>query len=221
MIPHRRMGTIGSIWFDKGMSRPFSSLFSSLLVAMLCAPALLAAVEPGPAAAASAACQPDVKAVPAAVDAADSIVTVKVTRATGPIASGPTSTKPARLAYKARVLSSFKGTGTGTITVLTDKRGGVRDGCAAQRLAVGTTYLLFLTAQGRSWYASLDMPSSHDVAVLQPQVEAALAPPSATFSDPLAGKPTSLRRVAAPGVALVIIGLLGLLVVRRSPRRHV
>ncbi len=46
-------------------------------------------------------------------------------------------------------------------------------------------------------------------------------PPTATFDPVSAADPASLTRVAAPGVALVLIGLLGLAVVRRLARpRH-
>ena len=194
------------------MRRLFTSLLPSVSV-LLSAVVLLTVGTPGSAAAAT--CQPAVKAVPAAVEAADSVVTVTIKRKLG-----PTSKTPARLAYQARVLSSFRGAAAGTITVLSDKQGAVHSGCRLDRLTVGTTYLLFLTAQGPKWYAAPDMPSSRDVAMLQPQVEAALAPPVVTFSKPLAGTPARLQQVAAPGAALVIIGLLGLLFVRRSPRSH-
>jgi hypothetical protein len=43
-------------------------------------------------------------------------------------------------------------------------------------------------------------------------------PPTATFSPVSADDPASLTRVAAPGLALVLIGLLGLAVVRRLAR---
>jgi hypothetical protein len=188
-------------------------LFPGLLAVLLGALALL--VAPAAGSASAAVCKPDVRTVPEAVDAADAVVTVKVVRK-----DGRTSAKPAQLSYKARVVSSFKGKATGRITLLTETDGAIHNGCDVKRLAVGTTYLLFLTTHGDSWYASSDMPSSADVAVLQPQVEAALAPPTVTFGEPQTGAPKSLRRVAAPGVALVIIGLLGLLVVRRSPRSH-
>jgi len=186
-------------------------LIPSLLAVLLGGLALLTVAGPGPAQAAP--CQPAVKSVPDAVRGADAVVTVKVNRKVG-----PTSTKPPRIAYRAHVLSSFTGMATGTITVLTTPQGAVHNGCSLERLAAGSTYLLFLAAHGNDWLAAADMPSSSNVAVLQPQVEAALAPPTVTFSQPLAGAPKSLRRVAAPGVALVIIGLLGLLFVRRSPR---
>lgn len=193
-------------WFDGRMRRLLPGLIAVLLgaVALLCAPAVPAS---------AAACQPDVKSVPDAVDAADAVVTVKILRK-----DGQASTKPAQLSYKAHVLSSFKGKAKGRVTLITATSGAVHQGCALKKLGVGSTYLLFLTAHGEGWYASADMPSSSDVATLQPQVEAALAPPTVKFGEPQTGAPKSLRRVAAPGVALVIIGLLGLLFVRRSPR---
>ena len=200
------------IWFDGRMRRLLARWTAGLIALLLGAAALLVAPDAGVSSA--AVCQRPVKSVADAVDAADAVVTVKVVRK-----DGRTSTKPAQLAYTARVLSSFKGKATGRVTLLTETDGVIGNGgCSLKKLAVGTTYLLFLTTHGDSWYASSNLPSSDNVAALQPQVEAALAPPTVTFGEPQTGAPKSLRRVAAPGVALVIIGLLGLLFVRRSPR---
>ena len=45
------------------------------------------------------------------------------------------------------------------------------------------------------------------------------APESAEFTPVETGEPTTLSRAAAPGIALVLIGLLGLIVVRGLGRR--
>lgn len=178
-------------------------LLPSLLVALLGALALLGGATSQPAAA--AACLPATATVPAAVDAADAVVVVKVVARLHPAGTS------AR--YRARVLTSFKGAAPDTLKVTAQP-----NSCHLSDLTVGTTYLLFLRSRAADWLAPAALPSSNNVAVLQPQVEAALAPPVVTFGAPLADAPARLRRVAAPGVALVIIGLLGLLVVRRSPR---
>lgn len=179
------------------------------LLAVLGAVAALTLTAPSPAARA-AACAPAVASVPDAVAGADAVVTVQVAKQ-----DAPASAKPKQVSYKATVQHAFKGSATGTITVVTKVAGAVHSGCALKPLAAGHTYLLFLTAHGKAWFAPTDQPSTSDVAAVQPQVQAALQPPKVTFGDPLVGAPASLRRIAAPGAALVIIGLLGLLFVRR------
>jgi hypothetical protein len=186
------------------MRRLLPRWIAALLVALLSALALLAVDSAEPAAAAT--CVNATATVPEAVDAADAVVTAKVTKRVAP-AGGKGAVH-----YVVQVTGSFKGTAKGTIQVVTQT-----NSCHLSSLAVGTTYLLFLRSRAHDWLAPAQMPSSDSVATLQPQVEAALAPPVVKFGPPQAGAPASLRRVAAPGVALVIIGLLGLLFVR--PRR--
>jgi hypothetical protein len=194
------------IWFDGGMRRLPPALLGLLLgLVLLGAPALTAA----PASAAEA-CQPTTVSIPDAVAAADAVVTAT---ATGPAAAA-TSAQPKRFRYPATVQQSFKGTATGAITVITQNKR-----CQLSALTPGATYLFFLAAHGTAWLVPGNLPSSADnlPAAIQ-QVQTTLTPPSVHFGTPMSGTPMSLRRAAAPGVALVIIGLLGLLVVRRLRR---
>jgi hypothetical protein len=196
----------GPIWFDGAMRRLFPHWIAALLVVLLSALTLTAGSS-SPAAAAT--CIGATTSVPDAVQAADAVVTATITKRITPAGGkGP-------VRYTAKVTGSFKGTATGSIPVMTQA-----NSCRLASLTVGTTYLLFLRSRAHDWLAPAEMPSSDNVATLQPQVEAALAPPVVKFGEPQTGAPKSLRRVAAPGVALVIIGLLGLLFVRRSPRSH-
>jgi hypothetical protein len=176
-----------------------------LLLGLLGAPALAASAAPG-----AGTCQPSTVSIPDAVTAADAVVTATVT---GPAAAS-TSAHPKRFHYPATVQQSFKGGASGAITVVTRNKG-----CQLSALTPGATYLFFLTAHGSAWLVPGNLPSSADnlPAAVQ-QVQAALTPPSVHFGAPMSGTPMSLRRAAAPGVALVIIGLLGLLVVRRIRR---
>lgn len=181
-------------------------LLTSLLVTLLSALMLLGGGVTQPAAAAQ--CLSPTATVPEAVGTAEAVVTVKILKRLRPDAGSP-------VRYRARVLTAFKGSPPSTIKVMPQP-----NSCHLSDFNVGTTYLLFLRSRAQDWLAPAALPSSHNVAMLQPQVEAALAPPTVTFGKPLTGSPARLRRVAAPGVALVIIGLLGLLFVRRSPRSH-
>jgi hypothetical protein len=183
------------------------SLLAAVLGTLAAAPLSLAPFAAAPAAAAD--CAPATSTIPAAVASADAVATVVITKQVA-----PKTAHDKRLRYQATVQTSYKGAATGTITVLTKNQG-----CQLSQLAAGTTYLLFLNAHGNAWLAPGDLPSTSDnLAAAEQQVLAALAPPTVTFGRPQVGAPASLRRIAAPGVALVLIGLLGLLFVRRSPR---
>jgi hypothetical protein len=116
---------------------------------------------------------------------------------------------------------------TETVTVQTDRN---RAACSLGALAVGTDYMFFVTGTGSPWVAngtSGTRPNSDTVAG---QVERLLgpgAPPiqptpeTAVFTPVDVSEPKSFAQLAWPGAALVVVGLLGLLVVRAVSRRSV
>jgi hypothetical protein len=109
---------------------------------------------------------------------------------------------------------------TETVQVETDRN---RADCSLGSLAVDTEYMFFVTGTGAPWLASGDSgtrPSSETVAaqvvdLLGPGVNPIPPPPeSAVFTPVDTSDPKTLSRAAAPGAALVLVGLLGLAVVR-------
>ena len=114
---------------------------------------------------------------------------------------------------------------TETVEVLTDRN---RTTCSLGALTVDTEYMFFVSGTGEPWVASGTSgtrPSNDSVVA---QVEAVLGsgePPidpakeQAVFTPVDTGEPRTLSRTAAPGAALVLVGLLGLLVVRGVSRR--
>lgn len=116
---------------------------------------------------------------------------------------------------------------TETVTVQTDRN---KAACSLGALTVGTEYMFFVTGTGDPWVAggtsgtrvNNDTVTAHVVRLLGEGRPTTQPPPEpAKFTPVGAGEPQSFSRLAAPGGALVLIGLLGLLVVRGVSRRTV
>jgi hypothetical protein len=100
--------------------------------------------------------------------------------------------------------------------------------CSLGELAVGTEYMFFAVSSGDPWIAESGGGTVAADAEVVAKVERFLgegrdpvppAPESAEFTPLETGEPTTLSRAAAPGLALFLIGLLGLVVVRGLGRR--
>lgn len=100
-------------------------------------------------------------------------------------------------------------------------------GCGARQLTTGQRYLFEVTAAGDTWRVLGGKAGAQPASdALLAKVQAQLGPGTAASTTPPAPTtvsytrvaslhPHRLSRVAAPGVALILVGLLGLIVVRR------
>jgi len=114
---------------------------------------------------------------------------------------------------------------TETVQVMTDRN---RGACSLGALAVDTEYMFFVSGSGAPWVASGTSGTRPNSDTVIGQVEDVLGegePPidpateQAVFTPVDTSEPESLSRAAAPGAALILVGLLGLLVVRGVSRR--
>jgi len=136
-------------------------------------------------------------------------------RVTGPA----TPVRPGgAITYPVTVQSSYSGSARGAITLRLPA-----GPCQTRALKTGEDYIFLASRTDGRWTTAAATRSVLPYKeTLNQRLHALLdqtAPPEVTFGEPLAGPPSSFTRVAAPGGAMIIVGLLGYVVVRRLGRR--
>jgi hypothetical protein len=130
-----------------------------------------------------------------------------------------------KLEYAVLATHTYKGTVDRETTVVTNQD---TTACGLGELTNGTDYVFLVRGDAAPYTATscdgsgpaTDKRLSEVEAVLGPGTEIPEpAPPAPTMTKVEASAPPSVARLAAPGAALVLIGLLGLLVVGRMARR--
>ncbi len=132
----------------------------------------------------------------------------------------------ATMTYDVRVDRVYKGAiSSSTVQVTSDRSG---SSCGLGQLPTDRRYAFFTKSSGSELSATSCGGTARASARLVGEIESILGsghdpvpsePEKAVFTQVGEGTPTSVTRLAAPGAALILVGLLGLLVVRRIGTR--
>ncbi|TIC82698.1 hypothetical protein [Nocardioides sp. GY 10127] len=145
------------------------------------------------------------------------------------ISSSPLTNKQGTLVtQEVQVDLVYKGEGRINSSVVEVRtHAGTKHGCDLGRLTSGETYLFFVTSSGEAFFATGDSGTTKLTAAVSDRIESifpnphppvAAEPETAEFTSLAVTQPRSLARTAAPGAAMALVGVLGLVLLRRFVR---